>query len=104
MMQADQQTIEQRVAARPTKAQRDVLERMAAGETILFGGFGRPYLSSEGKRFRDAVLDRTVRVLRDRAWVEEDVSDGRHRPALHITNTGRAALETRRSVRGGEGQ
>ncbi len=76
----------------PSKVQLAVLKRLAAGETIVFGTFGRAYLSSEGKQFRDALGDRTVRVLQREGWVEPGGGDGRYHPPVQITDAGRTAL------------
>lgn len=84
----------------PTRAQRAILERMAAGKEMRAGQYGTVFLESERGGLKDIVMSETVAVLLREGWIE--CSESR---TYTLTEAGRqeAARPQRVGAEAGEG-
>lgn len=86
---------------RPTKAQRSILERMAAGSPIRVGVYGRLAIASErGGILTDTVLEATRAAMFRNGWIQLHGNPARYSAEYRITDAGRQALAARSGERG----
>lgn len=79
----------------PTKAQRSIMQRMAKGNDLSVGVYGRVYIRSESGRGTDTVHPATMTVMLREGWI----TLGTRRYLL--TDAGRCVVDAERTAPAG---